>query len=58
MAPKDRRPRKARPKDKLDDKLDRALEDTFPASDPVGFIEPGPGDPADRRRKEDKATSA
>ncbi|MBN9087580.1 MAG: hypothetical protein J0J01_11780 [Reyranella sp.] len=26
----------------LDEKLDRALEDTFPASDPVSITEPAP----------------
>ncbi len=37
-------PKKPKPDDKrtADDKLDRALEDTFPASDPVSFIEPAP----------------
>jgi hypothetical protein len=36
--------KKPKPDDKPtdDDKLDRALEDTFPASDPVSFIEPAP----------------
>jgi hypothetical protein len=29
-------------KAKMEDKLDQALEDSFPASDPVSFIEPGP----------------
>ena len=40
MAPKDR-PRPSR-KRTQDEKLDRALKDTFPASDPVSFIEPAP----------------
>jgi len=34
-------------KGKLDDKLDQALEDTFPASDPVAIAEPSPEDQAD-----------
>ena len=38
MPAKDRQTLKA----KMDDKLDQALEDSFPASDPVSFIEPGP----------------
>jgi hypothetical protein len=36
-------------KAQLDDKLDRALEDSFPASDPVSFIEPGPANGGDRK---------
>ena len=29
-------------KAKIDDKLDQALEDSFPASDPVSFLQPVP----------------
>ena len=36
-----------RDKAKLDDKLDQALQDTFPASDPVALIEPAPAKPTD-----------
>ena len=36
-----------RDKAKLDDKLDQALRDTFPASDPVALAEPAPAKPAD-----------
>lgn len=38
-------PKKPRPDDEptTDEKLDRALEDTFPASDPVAITEPAPG---------------
>ena len=36
-------------KDKVDDKLDQALEDSFPASDPVSFIEPGRVNDGDRK---------
>lgn len=36
-------------KEKVDDKLDKALEDSFPASDPVSFIEPGPVKDGDRK---------
>ncbi|WIM13534.1 hypothetical protein [Enhydrobacter sp.] len=35
-----KKPTSAKTKRKLDDKLDQALEDTFPASDPVSFVEP------------------
>jgi hypothetical protein len=35
-----KKPTSAKTKRKLDDKLDHALEDTFPASDPVSFVEP------------------
>ena len=31
-------------KAEVDDKLDQALRDSFPASDPVSFIEPAPGE--------------
>ncbi|HYD04853.1 MAG TPA: hypothetical protein VEC60_03965 [Reyranella sp.] len=40
MDPK--QPSKRDRKRKMDEKLDRALKDTFPASDPVSFIEPAP----------------
>jgi hypothetical protein len=36
-------------KAEIDDKLDQALQDSFPASDPVSFLEPAPGRP--RRKK-------
>lgn len=36
-------------KEKIDDKLDKALQDSFPASDPVSFIEPGPVKDGDRK---------
>ena len=36
-------------KAKVDDKLDQALEDSFPASDPVSFIEPGRVNDGDRK---------
>jgi hypothetical protein len=41
----------------LDDKLDQALEDSFPASDPVSFIEPGPLNAADRKLPVVEATA-
>ena len=36
-----------RQKAKLNDRLDQALQDTFPASDPVALIEPAPAKPAE-----------
>ena len=36
-------------KAKLDDKLDQALQDSFPASDPVSFLEPAPVKDGDRK---------
>jgi len=56
MAPKRRRKSDARQMD--EDKLDAALEDSFPASDPVSFIEPAPREPndppLDKERKRDR----
>jgi hypothetical protein len=37
-------------KKRLDDALDRGLEETFPGSDPVSVIQP-PSNPYDRRRR-------
>ena len=34
---------------KLEDKLDQALQDSFPASDPVSFLQPGPANGGDRK---------
>jgi hypothetical protein len=45
MVPKRRR--KSDTKQTEEDKLDDALEDSFPASDPVSFIEPAPKEPND-----------
>jgi hypothetical protein len=36
-------------KAEVDDKLDQALRDSFPASDPVSFLEPGPAKDGDRK---------
>ena len=36
-------------KAKLDDKLDQALQDSFPASDPVSFLQPAPVKDGDRK---------
>ena len=36
-----------RRKAKLSDKLDQALQDTFPASDPVALLEPAPAKPGE-----------
>jgi hypothetical protein len=45
MPAKDARALKA----KVDDRLDQALQDSFPASDPISFIEPGPVKPGDMK---------
>jgi hypothetical protein len=47
---KRRREREARQKQKLDDALDRGLEDTFPASDPVSITQP-PQSPYDKPKR-------
>jgi hypothetical protein len=47
---KHRRDREARQKQKLDDALDRGLEDTFPASDPVSITQP-PQSPYDMPKR-------
>jgi len=44
-----RRERLERRKEELDDKLDRGLEETFPASDPVAIVQP-PHSARDKRR--------
>jgi hypothetical protein len=36
-------------KAKIDDKLDQALQDSFPASDPVSFLQPAPAKSGDRK---------
>jgi hypothetical protein len=36
-------------KEKVDDMLDQALQDSFPASDPVSFLEPAPLKGGDRK---------
>jgi hypothetical protein len=51
MPAKTRQTQKAR----MDDKLDQALEDSFPASDPVSFIEPGPANGGGRKSPAVKA---
>jgi hypothetical protein len=53
MSTKARQTQKAR----MDDKLDRALEDSFPASDPVSFIEPGPANGGGRKSPVAKAAA-
>ena len=42
-------------KRKLDDKLDQALMDTFPGSDPVSFTEPAPVKEQDVKQQDKKA---
>lgn len=53
MSAKARQTHKAR----MDDKLDQALEDSFPASDPVSFIEPGPANGGGRKSPVAKAAA-
>ena len=36
-------------KAQIDDKLDQALKDSFPASDPVSFLQPVPMKDSDRK---------
>jgi hypothetical protein len=36
-------------KDQIEDKLDQALKDSFPASDPVSFLQPAPMQDGDRK---------
>ena len=36
-------------KAKIDNKLDQALQDSFPASDPVSFLQPVPANDGDRK---------
>jgi hypothetical protein len=45
-----KRRREAARKEKLDDALDRGLEDTFPASDPVSVTQP-PSNPHDKPKR-------
>ncbi len=57
MTGKDKKP--ADPlKRKLDEALDEALEDTFPASDPVAVTEPAPTPPEDDFVPENKTDKA
>ena len=42
------------PRDDVDAKLDRALKDSFPGSDPVSFVEAAPARKRDRDRKAKK----
>lgn len=39
---------------KADEKLDQALKDTFPASDPVAIAEPSPEEPSDSTHGKDR----
>jgi hypothetical protein len=54
----DPKQRKRDRKRRTDEKLDRALKDTFPASDPVSFIEPAPRNendtPLDKERESER----
>ena len=42
-------PRKRKAESDVDEKLDKALKDSFPGSDPVSFVEAAPIKPADRK---------
>ena len=44
-------------KARIDDKLDQALKDSFPASDPVSFLEPAPMKDSDRKLPTVEATN-
>ncbi|CAN5671197.1 hypothetical protein BH10PSE6_BH10PSE6_55450 [soil metagenome] len=55
MAPKERR--KPDPKHTEDEKLDSARKDSFPASDPVSFIEPAPKRSDDTPLDKERETS-
>jgi hypothetical protein len=45
-----KKPTSSDAKRKIDDKLDEALKDSFPSSDPVAFLEPAPDTPEDPAR--------
>ena len=55
MAPKRRR--KSDVKQRDEEKLDDALKDSFPASDPVSFIEPAPKEPDNTPLDKDRERS-
>jgi hypothetical protein len=44
-----RPPQKQKAESDVDAKLDRALKDSFPGSDPVSFVEAAPINPGDRK---------
>jgi hypothetical protein len=41
---------KKRVQSEVDEKLDKALKDSFPGSDPVSFVEAAPGDKNDKKK--------
>lgn len=47
-----KKPPSAETKRKTDDKLDQALKDSFPSSDPVSIIEPAPEEPGETSETE------
>lgn len=49
-----KKPTSSGKKRKLDDKLDKALEDSFPASDPVSFVEPSPDESSESDQDKDR----
>jgi hypothetical protein len=56
MTPKRRRNRDSKHTD--EEKLDGALNDSFPASDPVSFIEPAPKNPNDTALDKERQQSS
>lgn len=48
------KPTSSQTKRKADDKLDQALKDSFPSSDPVSIIEPAPEEPETKETKKQK----
>ncbi|HKV14173.1 MAG TPA: hypothetical protein VJQ81_03965 [Reyranella sp.] len=48
-----KKPTSSGKKRKLDDKLDQALEDSFPASDPVSLAEPSPDESSESAHDKD-----
>lgn len=46
---KAKRPEKSKKADTVDAKLDKALSDSFPGSDPVSFVQAAPIKPEDRK---------
>jgi hypothetical protein len=56
MSPK-KKPPSSDTKRKIDEKLDEALKDSFPSSDPVALTEPAAGEPEEPQDKARKGSS-
>jgi hypothetical protein len=52
-----KKPKSPRRRRALDDKLDQALQDTFPASDPVSLTQPSPSEGPDNRKTGGRSSS-